>query len=295
MTRGRGEFFGIAEIAERLRSIFTRWGYREIVLPVVENYAPHIRKGTKFVHGNRFYLICPDATSRIIANSGNVEKMRVFYIGEVLDGGVRGEWQAGIEFIGGREGWMQAEVLLVAITALEALNIRDFYIDIGSLEVWRRATESIESLREDVFGALFRRNFELVERLPLGEEKKRELWALFNFRKRSSGIERIDRILRIVGDNRIFVDFGTVRPLPYYTDLIFEIYSPRTGRPLGGGGEYRVMGKEAMGFTLNLNTLLSLYAPRPRKRRVIEGVDAKKAYSLARRYVEMGIPVEVEQ
>ena len=295
MTRGRGEFFGIAEIAERLRSIFTRWGYREIVLPVVENYTPHIRKGTKFVHGNRFYLICPDATSRIIANSGDVEKMRVFYIGEVLNGGVRGEWQAGIEFIGGREGWMQAEVLLVAITALEALNIRDFYIDIGSLEVWRRATESIESFREDVFAALFRRNFELVERLPLGEKKKRELWALFNFRKRSSGIDRIDRILEIVGDNRIFVDFGTVRPLPYYTDLIFEIYSPRAGRPLGGGGEYRVTGKEAMGFTLNLNALLSLYAPRPRKRRVIEGEDAKKAYSLARRYVEMGIPVEVEQ
>jgi len=70
---------------------------------------------------------------------------------------------------------MGVEVLSVLITALESLGIEEFYIDIGSLEVWRLTTKDILEFGETICRALERRNFGLIEGLPINEEKKEEL------------------------------------------------------------------------------------------------------------------------
>ncbi len=118
------------------------------------------------------------------------------------------------------------------------------------------------NFREEVRRALLTRNFGIIESLPISAGRKRALWRLFNFRGKRSGVEKLDAIAELLGDERVFLDFGTVRPLPpYYTDVIFEVYSPRLGKPLGGGGgEYLVGGnKKAIGFALDLGALLKLY------------------------------------
>lgn len=285
------DYLRLAEIGNRLRGTFELWNYREIVFPAIEEYSESIRKGTKFAHNNEFYVICPDATSRIIKDFNNGEA-RLYYISEVLDGEIRGVWEAGVELIGGREPDMYIEVLSVLITALESLGIDDFYIDVGSVKVWEEATRGIEPFGEEVRRALLTRNFGIIESLPISAGRKRALWELFNFRGKRSGVEKIDAIAELLGDERVFLDFGTVRPLPYYTDVIFEVYSPRLGKPLGGGGEYMVGDKKAIGFALDLGALLKLYRGRERKRHVLMG-EPGEVYRRARELVKMGIPVEV--
>ena len=293
MKRGIIDYLRLAEIGNRLRNAFELWGYREIVFPAIEEYSDEIRKGTKFAHGNDFYLINPDVTSRIIRSFSD-GRTRLYYISEVLDGGVRGKWEEGVEFIGGSDVFMHVEILLVAITALESLGIEEFYIDVGSLGVWKDATLGIEPFRDEIMRALQRRNFGIIESLPISPGRKHRLWELFNFRGKRSGVEKLDTIIEAVDDERVFLDFGTVRPLPYYTDVIFEIYSPRLGKPIGGGGEYEVKGKKAIGFALNMNALLELYRGRKRERKRLSGDRVRELYSKARELVKIGIPVEVD-
>ncbi|MFA4641061.1 ATP phosphoribosyltransferase regulatory subunit [Pyrococcus kukulkanii] len=283
------EYIRLAEIGNKLRLIFELWGYREVIFPSIEEYSQEIRKGTKFAYDNEFYLINPDVTSRIIKNFDD-GKAKLFYVAEVLNGGVKGEWQAGVEYIGGDPDAMILEVLSVIVTSLESLGIQKFYIDLGSIEVWKNSSgEHWEKVKE----ALIRRNFERIESLPIPQDKKDELWRLFNFRGRESGYERLDRLIKALGDERVFIDFATVRPLPYYTDVIFEVYSPSLGKPIGGGGEYEVKGKTGVGFVFYLDRLAKLYRPKERSRQVISSKDLRKAYALAREMVKLGIPVEV--
>ncbi len=280
----------LAEITKYLRRTFELWGYREVFLPTVEEFRAQLRKGTKFAYNNEFYIIKPDLTSQILANLKEPRRLRLYYISEVLDGGVKGSWQAGVEFIGGENIKMQVEGLLTVITSLESMGIEEFYIDVGSLRVWENALRGMEEFRGAVFKALTRRNFEIIERLPISEEKKEELWKLFNFRGRKCSYEKLTRIVEIVDDDRVFIDLGTIRPLPYYSDIIFEVYSPEIGKPLGGGGEYTFKETGAFGFAFDLKALAKLF----------DGTKLEKSrkkvsdYRLAKELVKLGIPVEVE-
>ncbi|WP_461866656.1 ATP phosphoribosyltransferase regulatory subunit [Thermococcus sp.] len=285
----------LADITKSLRRTFELWGYREVFLPAIEEFSEQLRKGTKFAYNNEFYVIKPDLTSQILANLKEPRKLKLYYISEVLNGGIRGEWQAGVEFIGGEDIKMQVEVLLTVITSLEALGIEDFYIDVGSLKVWERAIEGIEEFKAEIFKALTRRNFEIIEGLPITEEKKEELWQLFNFRGKSCEYEKLNKIIDAVDDERVFIDFGTIRPLPYYSDVIFEVYSPKIGKPLGGGGEYTFKGVSAFGFAFDLNALSRVFNGGIEKSRKRIGGELKEAYKLARELVKLGIPVEVEE
>ena len=284
----------LADITKYLRRTFELWGYREIFLPAIEEFSEQLRKGTKFAYNNAFYIIKPDLTSQILANLKEPRKLKLYYISEVLNGGIKGGWQAGVEFLGGEDIKMQVEVLLVVITSLETLGIEDFYIDIGSLKVWENTIKGVEKFRAEIFRALTRRNFEIIERLPIGEKKKEELWQLFNFRGKSCEYKKLNKIIEAVDDERIFIDFGTIRPLPYYSDIIFEVYSPKIGKPLGGGGEYRFKGMNAFGFAFDLNALSKLFDGKiERGRKRVRG-GLKEAYRLAKELVMLGIPVEVE-
>ncbi|WP_456422639.1 ATP phosphoribosyltransferase regulatory subunit [Thermococcus sp.] len=290
VLRGLREYSRLALVSSYLRRTFELWGYREVVLPTIEQYNGKLKGGTKFAYNNEFYLIKPDVTSRLLRNY-ELGSERLYYIEEVLNGGIEGKWQAGVEFIGGEPAFMTAEVLSVLITALEGLEIKEFYIDLGSLEVWRKATEDVKEFREIICTALKRRNFGLIEELPIGKEKKEELWRLFNFRGKESDYGKLAKILQLVDDERVFVDLGTVRPLPYYSDVIFEVYSPGLGRPIGGGGEYSFQGKPAVGFALDLGALLELAEVKERRsQRYLRGIGS---FREARRLVSMGVPVEV--
>ncbi|MFP4135882.1 MAG: ATP phosphoribosyltransferase regulatory subunit [Candidatus Acetothermia bacterium] len=284
----------LSSVASKLRENFERWNYREVLLPAIERAGDSLDRGTKFSDGEEYYLIKPDITSQILTKLENGNRYKLFYLSEVLDGGTSGEWQFGVEYIGGNQNLMIGEILSAIITALEGLGIEDFFIDVGSREVWESATKEIPRAREEVFRALEQRSFDRVDELELPEDKREEIWQLFNYRARDPDYDRLNSVLKKVDDDRIFADFGTVRGLPYYEDLTFEIYSPEVGSPLGGGGEYRFGDEESCGFAFQLEELLELYKGNGIDERQQISCDAPSSLSTARKLVKEGESLEVK-
>lgn len=258
----------LSEISKKVRNVFERWNYDEIFLPSIEEHSDDLRKGFNASTGDRFYLIKPDVTSQIVRNIKGKSTRRLYYVSEVLNG-IESEWQSGIEFIGGEsELDMQVETLSIVIECLEALEIENYYIDISDLKLWEDVLNDVEEHRTEVLEALLKRNFGIIDEMPLSEEKKDEMWELFNYRSNDCDIEGLKAITETLDDDRVFVDFGTIRPLSYYEDIIFEVYSPYLGYPIGAGGGYTVNGTYAFGFAFKLEKLMNLlFSSEDRKRR----------------------------
>ena len=284
----------LSEITKKIRNIFELWNYDELFLPTIEEYSDELRKGLKIATGNHFYLIKPDITSHIVENIKNETRMKLYYISEVLDD-TQSEWQAGIEFIGDDPLKMQVETLNVVMTCLESLNIDNYYIDIGDMNIWYEVIEDLNQYRSEIIEALQKRNFGIIDDLQLDDDIKDEIWELFNFRSKSCDIEELQSIIEIVDDDRIYIDLGTIRPLQYYEDIILEVYSPDIGYPIGAGGGYTVNGTYAFGFAFKLDTLMKMYNSNDsfERRKKING-DLKESYNIAKEMVKEGIPVEVE-
>ncbi len=284
----------LSTVARVLRRNFDLWNYREILLPAIVKNKEGLDKGTKFTDGQDFYLVKPDITSQILTRLEDESRRKLFYISEVLDGKTNGDWQFGAEYIGGDEHWMPVEIITSIITGLESLGIKDFYLDVGSKRVWESVTRDVPGLRGDVFSALHHRSFDLIDELDISETKKEEIWRLFNFRDKECDYDRLNEILDVVGDERVFADFGTVRGMHYYDDLTFEIYSPAIGSPLGGGGEYRFRDAAACGFAFNLEVLLEIFSGlEDRDRQIIEG-DPGARIDRAKEKIRDGDPIEVK-
>ncbi len=284
----------LSEISKKLRDVFELWGYDEVFLPAVEEYSKDLRKGLKVGTGDDFYLIKPDITSQVSVNVKEKPRMKLYYVSEVLKG-TEGEWQVGIEYIGDDRSKMQVETLSIVMTCLESLDIENYYIDIGDLNIWYDVLEGLEEYQEEIIEAIKKRNFGIIDDLPIEEEKKDEIWELFNYRSKTCDIEELNVITESLEDDRIFIDLGTIRPLPYYEDIIFEVYSPEIGYPIGAGGGYTIDDTYAFGFAFKLDALMELYDKngKSEQRKKIDD-ELKDSYKIAREMVREGIPVEVE-
>ncbi|MFO7793200.1 MAG: ATP phosphoribosyltransferase regulatory subunit [Candidatus Saliniplasma sp.] len=280
-------------IATEIRDVFKNWGYEEIFLPSIAEYSKELRKGLKITHDNEFYVVKPDITSQISANFKGEAPIRKYYINEILDG-IDRTLQAGIEYLCADPLKNKVETLSIIISVLERLNIEDFYIDIGSLKIWKGYMEEVKLYEEEIFKALKRRNLSLIDDLPVPEEKKEELWELLNTRGKQCGFGKIDELLEIVDDERVYADLGTVRPLTYYDDIIFEIYSSRVGYPIGGGGEYTVDGVHGCGFALDLSLISEIYEDDNEDQPVKISGDLETCYSKALELVKDGKKVVIE-
>ncbi len=279
------------KIVKNIREILYRWGYKEVFLPSVTKWKHGIRRGLKFIYCNELYLIKPDPTSQIFQNiNGMKNTQRLFYVSEVLNGDIKGNFQLGIEIIGGKNS--EIEIMFVIISILESLAIKNFYIDIGSLKVWRDNVKT-ESQWKTVIKALKNRDFELIETAAFEQKTKEKLWFLFNYRDKTSSYEKLNTIVKILHDPRIYIDFGTMRPLTYYEDIVFEIYSEKSGKPIGGGGDYTLHnGLKGVGIGFDLSVLASL-AETLQKRNVVKihTGELKKAYE----FVRKGESISIEE
>ena len=282
----------LADITKKIRDVLELWNYSEIFLPNTVEYDESLRKGIKLTYDNEFYLTNPDVTSQIVKEYKKDLDLKGFYISEVQNG-LKRDIQAGVEYIGSDSLITKVEILNVLISILEKLNLDDFYIDISSLKVWRELISGFERYEEDIFEALKKRNLSVIDNLDIKEEKKQDLWELLNLRDKKSGFKKIDELIETVDDERLFADLGTVRPLPYYDDIIFEVYSPDIGYPIGAGGEYFVNDKPSCGFALNLDNMSNIYEIDIEDGKQIIQDDLGDAYKTAREKVSEDVKVDV--
>jgi len=257
-----------------MRTAFEDAGYGEVHTPALE-YEDVLLRGDERAAGARYrsfdeqgavLALRSDMTipiARVVATRYAYAKppLRFSYLAHAwraTDRGVgepREFLQAGIELIGvpGADG--EAEVVALAIAALDAAGLRRHRVGVGDGALYRsmlaelgvpeeRHVPMLETLsRRDLVGlegqvdalGLSTPHRDLLVRLPQlrgGPEILREAPGVGNL---ESLYERLEA--RGVADRVIF-DLGLVRELGYYTGAVFEVYDPAVGFTLGGGGRY---------------------------------------------------------
>jgi ATP phosphoribosyltransferase regulatory subunit len=194
--------------------------------------------------------------------------LRLCYLGPTFQGtppgGVRREaYQAGAELIGTHSAAADAEVVAMAIRALEACGLDDFQVEIGHVGFFGGLMSRLEEReRELVRDALVGRDLveleealaatdlraqeqELLLRFPAlrgGEEILQAARSLVDNPGSAEAIDELQAVYRLLGahgvEGRVNLDLGAVRDFDYYTGLIFEVFAPGLGAPLAAGGRY---------------------------------------------------------
>lgn len=296
-------------LENQLRQLFLNSGYREIETPSVEFYDVFSgdqslipQEGMfKFTdQQGRLLVLKPDMTipiARIAATKlkENLWPVKCCYIGNTfsyneLGGGKQKEYtQAGVEILGIKSPEADAELISLAVKALQLAGIEEFQIDIGQVDFFRGLMEQsglmpmeAEEIRELIDTKDFVGVEQLVNRhnIPLNlKELILNLPRYFGSReliddlqkKNVSGkalqaLDYLKNVLEILGDwgldQYVSLDLGMVQSMNYYTGIVFRAFTYGVGFPVLSGGRYdnllQRFGKDcpATGFSLGVNMIL---------------------------------------
>lgn len=221
--------------------------------------------------------------------------LRLCYVSNVvrfkerLDGYPREFWQAGVELIGHEGVEADAEVIALMVIALRELGLSDVKVDIGHAGLFKRLL-ALAKLRGDdvekVKSLVLMKDSSGLKSLLTRSNRPSNLVKTFEVICRVRGLKALDEILSLVSDQELMriaeevrelfsllrgyevqahvsLDLSLIRGLDYYTGVIFEPYTSRFGRALGGGGRYddlieSLIGKRvpATGFALTVDYLI---------------------------------------
>jgi ATP phosphoribosyltransferase regulatory subunit len=307
----------IGYIEGKIRRVFELWGFRRVITPKLE-YEDVLAigmgdelKGKSYRFDDRqtgrLLAFPPDITpqiARIVATRLSAWPLphRISYSGRVLrqteiqTGRSREIFQSGVELIGLDSPEADAEMVAMAVEAMQSLGFDDFKIDMGQVEFCRGVMVAsgltggaLQSLQE----AVARKDTSAVARIldenTVSEESRREISALprlFGGREvldearrvtcnsRSlAALENLRQVLEILEihgvSDYLTIDLGETRGLDYHTGITFEGFVAGLGEPVCGGGRYdNLTGRygfpsPATGFTFNVLNLLQALQRRP--------------------------------
>jgi ATP phosphoribosyltransferase regulatory subunit len=322
LPRGVGDFLPeaaskIGYIESRLRRVFELWGFRRVITPKLE-YEDVLAigmgeelKGKTYRfddrQSGRLLAFPPDITpqvARIVATrlAGRPLPHRLSYSGRVLrqteiqTGRSRETFQSGVELIGLDSPEADAEMIAMAIEAMQGLGLENFKIDLGQVEFCQGIIQAsglsgaaLQQLRE----ALSRKDTSAVESVltsnSLSPQSMREISALprlfggsdvldeaakVTTNPRSlAALENVRQVLSILDihgvSEYLTVDLGETRGLDYHTGVTFEGFVTGFGEPVCSGGRYDNLTARygfdapATGFTFNVLNLLQTLERRP--------------------------------
>ncbi len=176
-------------VEERLWSVFSQWGYREVVAPSYE-YFDVLSLGTDLDLQEKMFKLVDRETGRMLALRADVtpqiarivatrlrdapKPLRLAYVTNVFRyedpqvGRYREFYQAGVELVGLEKPEADAEMISMAVEGLRALGLNRFQIDVGQAEFFRGILEELRIDREAARGlrdALGRKDASTLERL----------------------------------------------------------------------------------------------------------------------------------
>lgn len=263
-----------------------------------ENAVPEERMFKMTDTDGKLLVLRPDTTlsiARIAATKLNSDRARLSYFADKYDlengGGLssREIYQAGVECLGEEGAFSDAQCIAFAIECLKDAGLRDFIIDIGHVGYFKGLLEEsglspFEA--EDVRACINRKDTMNAERLlkkagVSGDALNNilALPALFGgrevfsvaealthnhcARKAVEELKNIDRLLTEMGyEGYISYDLGMIKPLSYYSGILFSGLVKDLGAPVLSGGRYDnladAFGKHmpAVGFAMGLKRIL---------------------------------------
>ena len=307
----------IGFIESRIRRVFELWGFRRVITPKLE-YEDVLSigmgeglKGRTYRfddrQSGRLLAFPPDITpqiARIVATrlAGWPLPHRISYSGRVLRqteiqaGRSREIFQSGVELIGLDSPEADAEMIVMAVEALQGFGFDDFKIDLGQVEFCRGIMDASGlqgQMLHELQQAVARKDSSAVARIiednDLPDDSRAEIAALprlFGGREVVDAARRVVTnitsraaldnlcqvldILDIHGVSRhLTIDLGETRGLDYHTGITFEGFVAGLGEPVCSGGRYdNLTGRygfpaPATGFTFNILSLLQALQKRP--------------------------------
>jgi ATP phosphoribosyltransferase regulatory subunit len=298
-----------AATVERLMGIFTSHGYERVKPPLVE-YEESLLSGPGAAMSKRSFRLMDPVSHRMLAVRADMtlqvariaatrlsrqpRPLRLSYAGQVMrvkGSNLRPErqvGQAGVELIGSNSAQADAEVILLAADALEALSVRHLSIDLNVPLLVSAVAEGRsmdKAAAANLVAALDRRDAAAVTRLA-GRET-----PLFRALLRAAGSARPalamlakldlppaaaaerDRLAEVVellltNEPKLVLTIDPVehRGLEYHSGVGFTLLARKVSGELGRGGRYvSAKGEASTGFTLYLDTLLRA-VPAPKRR-----------------------------
>ncbi len=285
---------------------FARAGYQEVATPLLERYDTFAGGMDQRLmwkttgRDGRILAVRPDNTTPVVRMAATALAdaplpLRLSYVQDVVEFPL-GEHprdcqstQAGIELLGESSPDADAEVIALAIEALQQSGLKEFQIDIGQVDFFKGMMEESgltaaeqEKLRAYVEQKSMLDIALMLRTMEAGEEISRRIMqlpalyggeeALDNARRITkspralAALTRIEQVLAALGDygvaRYVSIDLGMVHAIDYYTGVIFRGMSAHLGRPLLSGGRYdslpATFGRplDAIGFGLHVEQLM---------------------------------------
>lgn len=279
--------FKPSEMAKRryveslFRAVSARFGFKEIMTPTFEHLALFTTKsGPSIVEetytfkdkGGREIALRPEFTPSVVRMY--IDAMQkvpkpiklccfgsCFRYDEPQKGRYRELFQFNAEIIGGDEVSADAEIIALAASILEEVELKGYELRIGYIGILRELTKGLSN-QQKILQAIDKKDFDRMRELLKNanaqflESKLMELSSIKGddtaIEKAKSiagdgeGFEYLEELVKRLtsyGIKDYILDFGVVRGLDYYTGMVFEIDSPGLGaeKQICGGGSYKLV------------------------------------------------------
>lgn len=337
----------IERVRQTGRKFFRSRGFDFLETPTLEYYDT-VGKASAIYDASLFKLVDsqgntlvlrPDMTTPItrVATSKLLKEkipLRLAYSANVfraqqMEGGRPAEFgQMGIEIIGDKSVFADAEVIISAIHLMKEFGIESFKLTIGHAgvlhDILHDYTDS-EEQKEKLRKLLVERNYvgfeEAVTQFDLPATKSNALLQFIDeatnaatiedmeqYVRKNDGLEYMKKLSQIIEasdlSEYVSFDFTLSSHMNYYTGMLFEIFAYGSGFPVGSGGRYdgllHLFGSDvgATGFSLQTNRLLEVLPEYEEQEETVcilfEEDEFTKALALATNLRQQGARVTVQ-
>ena len=289
-----------ARINRTLMDVFAGNGYLQVKPPLIE-FEEHLLEGSGAALASKMFRVMDPVSHRMMGIRTDItlqiarvattrmkqdpRPLRLSYAGQVLrvyGSQLRPERQfaqAGVELIGPTETAADVELILLAAEALNALEIKNFSIDLTlptlvptlcrelgideeTAASAREALDHKDAARLDDYDNPL--SGILIALLKAAGPAKSAIEALEKINLPGAAAEQLAGLKQVVAmladaapDLKLTIDPGEYRGFEYQTGLSFTVFGRGVRGELGRGGRYRLMdGEAASGFTLFLDSLM---------------------------------------
>lgn len=298
-------------IVQKVNDTFDKWGYQPVELPLLEDDEV-LKLGGQlpstpfklFDRDGRLLVLRSDVTLPIarMAATKLVEdgkELRLRYVAPVFReqdsfmGASRQFTQLGIECINKSGVAADAEVVGLLAATLEALNLKNAVIALGSVEPLTAlvsAAQEDKAWQQTALDFFHNSDFvgfnNFVDETDMSDAFKEALRAIPRTQGGLEALDTLDAALKKAGleletiprlkelytrvkamgtTTELVFDFSVMSSFDYYTGMVFDAFAPGVGSSLGGGGRYNnALGKfgtpaPAAGFALSLEAVREAY------------------------------------
>ncbi|MGL4738780.1 MAG: ATP phosphoribosyltransferase regulatory subunit [Cellulosilyticaceae bacterium] len=297
------------QITQRILMLFSKYSYHLIETPTFEyvdvfNRAQEVTQSPQryqFVNKQgelvalRSDMTCAIARVAVTQNQEVAYPQRYCYLAnsfrypERYQGKSHEFTQAGVELIGNDSIEGDAEVLRLAIEAVQAAGIDDFVIHLGNGAFFSSLLEELRispDISEEIYGAIETKDAVAIKSILAAEcidegqieiisqfiQRTGDLSLLMQIGERVEGtrtkaalayLASLYGVLRDYGViDRIQFDLSILSYANYYTGMMFKLFVPEIGMAICEGGRYNTLlekyGRDlpAVGFGMNVDLLL---------------------------------------